>query len=222
MKQTRLLLITPNFILREGLVNLFRQLPGFEVSNSSGDKKSVLIKTSQLKPHIILFDIAIKSSDSTFLIKILREQFCDIKIVIFGVAPGEDRILDYVRQGVSGFIIRDASFDIFRETVERIALGMTVLPPSLSDFLFSEIERHASAHGTKNYDVSFDITFREEEIIRLLKEGMTNKEIASELQISLHTVKSHIHHILNKLGLHSRMQIAASETMKVSSSLKSN
>jgi DNA-binding NarL/FixJ family response regulator len=214
MNRIRVLLVSPNLLLRDGIAGMFREHPEFEIVGSSGEKETATAKAYHFKPNILLLDISLDYSNSRFLIEIIREQLSGTKACVFGVAAGEDTLLDFVKLGVAGFIIGDASFEVFCETLKLISRGMTVLPPSLNDSLFRQIEKHAIVGSKFEVSNSIRITKREQEIIRLIKKGMANKEIASELKIATYTVKSHIHHILDKLSLHSRTQIATGAKTK--------
>ncbi|MEO7964765.1 MAG: response regulator transcription factor, partial [Gemmatimonadaceae bacterium] len=117
---------------------------------------------------------------------------------------------DYVRAGASGFIMKDTSFEDFFTTIRTVAGGEQVLPPALTNSLFLQIARRATTGASKARALdSVRLTNRERQVIDLLGEGLSNKEIAQRLHIAVHTVKSHVHNVLEKLALHSRLEVAA-------------
>jgi DNA-binding NarL/FixJ family response regulator len=118
-------------------------------------------------------------------------------------------VANYVRAGASGFIMKDASFDEFVETIRAVAAGAEVLPQALTNTLFSQIARNAVVGSNARVLEAVRLTTREREVIDLLGEGLSNKEIATRLHIAVHTVKSHVHNILEKLALRSRLEVAA-------------
>jgi DNA-binding NarL/FixJ family response regulator len=126
--------------------------------------------------------------------------------------------LQYVKAGANGFILKDASLNEFLITIRTVAEGSTVLPPLLVDSLFSQIVDHAVREGKTKLKEAVRMTAREREVIALLGEGLTNKEIAQKIHVSTYTVKSHIHNIMEKLALHTRLEIAnysyTGETLK--------
>ncbi len=134
------------------------------------------------------------------------------------LAPVQADILQYVKAGANGFILKDASLNDFLITIRTVAEGSTVLPPLLVDSLFSQIVDHAIREGKTRLQQAARMTTREQEVIKLLGEGWTNKEIAQKIHVSMYTVKSHIHNIMEKLALHTRLEIANysynSETLK--------
>jgi DNA-binding NarL/FixJ family response regulator len=124
------------------------------------------------------------------------------------LAPVQPSLIEFVRAGVDGFVLKDATFDDFLQTVRNVAQGKKVLPPTLTSSLLSEIATHATKNGKGNPFKSVRMTGREQEVIELIAEGLSNKQIASRLNLAVDTVKSHVHSILEKLALHTRLEIA--------------
>ena len=118
-------------------------------------------------------------------------------------------VVEFVKEGVSGFILKDATFDDFVGTIRSVAAGASVLPPSLTGSLFSQIIEKVAGEGKVSLIESVRMTKREREVIELIAEGLSNKEIAQQLNIATYTVKSHVHNILEKLALHTRLQVAS-------------
>ncbi|PJB01241.1 MAG: hypothetical protein CO127_04875, partial [Ignavibacteria bacterium CG_4_9_14_3_um_filter_36_18] len=132
--------------------------------------------------------------------------------------PVQADILQYVKAGANGFILKDASFDDFLLTIRNVSEGATVLPPFLVDSLFTQIIEHAVRDGKSKVKDAVRLTKRERDVIQLLGEGKNNKEIGQKIRISAYTVKSHIHNIMEKLALHTRLEISnysyTDETLK--------
>jgi len=151
-------------------------------------------------------------------VEIVKKDFPDAKIIVMDLAPVQADILQYVKAGANGFILKDASLNEFLITIRTVAEGSTVLPPLLVDSLFSQIVDHAVREGKTKLKEAVRMTAREREVIVLLGEGLTNKEIAQKIHVSTYTVKSHIHNIMEKLALHTRLEIAnysyTGETLK--------
>src|SRR5205814_10677985 len=111
--------------------------------------------------------------------------------------------------GVAGFIMKDATLEDLAKTIRLVAEGANVLPPQVTGTLFSQIARDAVAKGGPEVLDSVRMTPREREVINLIAEGLGNKEIAGRINVATHTVKSHVRNIMEKLTLHTRLQIAA-------------
>lgn len=120
----------------------------------------------------------------------------------------QEELVQYVRAGVCGFVLKDATFNDFLRTIRSVAKGVNVLPPPLTGSLFSQIVEHATRERKGNPFASVKMTSREREVIKLIAEGLSNKDIAHRLHLATDTVKSHVHNILKKLALHTRLEIA--------------
>ncbi len=128
------------------------------------------------------------------------------------------------KQGVSGFILKDATVNEFLKTIRLVSQGAQVLPPHLTGSLFSQIVEHAlNVSEPSKLMESIRMTKRERQVIELIAVGLTNKEIAQKIHLSPFTVKSHVHNILEKLTLHTRVQIAkyANNTENYNDAIKS-
>ena len=122
--------------------------------------------------------------------------------------PAYEELSDFVVSGVSGFIMKDASLEVVVGTIRAVAAGLKVLPDQMTGTLFSEIASESVPNRGPQDQESVRLTPREREVIDLVAEGMSNKAIAKELHISIHTVKSHLRNIMEKLTVNSRLQIA--------------
>ena len=136
-------------------------------------------------------------------------NFPETKIIVIDLIPLQADVFEFVRAGVSGFILKDASIAEFLKTIRSVYQDARVLPPHLTGSLFSQIVEHA-INGSKPSAIeeSVRMTKREKQVIELIADGATNKEIAQKLHLSTYTVKSHVHNILEKLALNTRVQIA--------------
>lgn len=218
MKKIRLLLIEDNRLLRDGIHSILKAHKDIVIIAASGDGKHTLVKIKELKPNVILLDLGLRSQNSLHVVEIVKKDFPDAKIIVMDLAPVQADILQYVKAGANGFILKDASLNDFLITIRTVSEGATVLPPLLVDSLFSQIVDHAVREGKIKLKEAVRMTTREREVIALLGEGMTNKEIAQKIHVSTYTVKSHIHNIMEKLALHTRLEIAnysyTGETLK--------
>jgi len=202
----RLLIIEDNPVLREGMAALFSQREDLAVVTSA-DSAFDLHNAREAKPDVALVDLGLRHRDSLRVVETLKRASPGVGVIMMDLLPVQEDIVEYVRAGVSGFIMKDAPIDDFVRTIRAVAQGTTVLPPPLAGTLFSQISRQAVKRGQAVTAVR--MTRREREIIGLIADGLSNKEIARRLHIATHTVKSHVHNILEKLALHTRLEIAA-------------
>jgi DNA-binding NarL/FixJ family response regulator len=208
MRKIRLLLIEDNRLLRDGILGILKPHKDIIIIAASGDGKNALAKIKQLKPNVVLLDLGLRSQNSLHVVEIVKGEFPQVKIIVMDLAPVQADILQYVEAGANGFILKDASLNDFLITIRTVNEGATVLPPVLIDSLFSQIIENAVREGKSKLKEAVRMTTREREVIGLLSEGMSNKEIGQKIHVSTYTVKSHIHNIMEKLALHTRLEIA--------------
>jgi DNA-binding NarL/FixJ family response regulator len=218
MKKIRLLLIEDNRLLRDGILAILKSQKDIVIIAASGDGKDTLVKIKELKPNVVLLDLGLRNQNSLHVVEIVKRDFPEAKIIVMDLAPVQADILQYVKAGANGFILKDASLNDFLITIRTVSEGATVLPPLLVDSLFSQIVDHAVREGKSKLSEAVKMTKREREVIGFLGEGMSNREIGQKIRVSPYTVKSHIHNIMEKLALHTRLEIAnysyTSETLK--------
>ena len=208
-KPISLVLIDDNRLLREGIAAIIRTQPGFKVLAASADVDEALAKAREAKPDVILLDFGLEGHNGLNLTATVHEEVPRARVIIMGLMALQEEVADYVRAGASGFIMKDASFDEFFATIRAVAAGAEVLPQALTNSLFTQIAKNVAGVSKAKIMESVRLTNRERQVIDLLGEGLSNKEIATRLHIAVHTVKSHVHNILEKLALRSRLEVAA-------------
>ncbi|HSW30235.1 MAG TPA: response regulator transcription factor [Longimicrobiales bacterium] len=200
-------LIEDNRLVREGLTALLNQHPDLEVVAEGANGGTLTV--GEVNPHVVLLDLGLRNGDSLRVAEHLKRDFPDTKIIVMDLLPVHEEIVEFVNAGVSGFIMKDATLEDLVGAIRAVADGAHVLPPEMTGTLFSQIARDAVSKGRPRALDSVRMTPREREVINLIAEGLSNKEIARRLHIATHTVKSHVRNIMEKLMLHTRLQIAA-------------
>jgi DNA-binding NarL/FixJ family response regulator len=208
MKKTKILIIEDNRVLCEGIVSLIDGEKDMRVVATLGSGNDILPLIQRTKPHVILLDLGLWNNERKQMLKKMRNDFLDVQLIGMGMIPSQTDIIESVEAGASGFILKDASTKEFLGTIRSVADGRKVLPPQLLDSLFSHVIENALKKGKGKLANAVKMTKREREIIALIADGLSNKEIAARLSIATHTVKSHVHNIMEKLALHTRLQIA--------------
>jgi DNA-binding NarL/FixJ family response regulator len=208
MKKIRILIIEDNRVFRDGLTIMINGEADMRVVATIGSGNNVLLKAGLTKPHVILMDVGLKNLKDLSIVKSVRENMPVAKVIGMGFIPSQSEIVEFVEAGASGFILKDATVKEFLSTVRNVVQGEKVLPPLLTDSLFTYIIEHALKKGDGKLNNAVRLTKREREIMVLIADGLSNKEISERLNIATFTVKSHVHNILEKLALHSRLQIA--------------
>jgi DNA-binding NarL/FixJ family response regulator len=208
-KTISIVLIEDNRMLREGLASLIREQPGFRILAASANIIEALQKVREAKPRIVLVDFGLQNHDSLRLTATLHGEVPEARVIVMGLFPRQEDIADFVRAGASGFVMKDASVHEFLHTIRLVAEGTEVLPPQLTGSLFSQIAHRAVVGGKSPVLQAVRLTRRERQVVDLIGEGLSNKEIAARMHVAIHTVKSHVHNVLEKLALHTRLEVAA-------------
>lgn len=207
-KPIRVLVIEDNRLVRDGLAALLDAQPDIKVVAAVDGVNAGMVRVQETNPHVVLLDAALERNGSHHCVESIREVAPEARVIVMDLPAHED-VIKFIKAGVRGFIVKDATLDDFMKTIRSVAEGGHVAPSVLTGTLLSHIADQTVVHVTSGVPEAVRITKREREITALIAEGLSNKEIAQRLNLATYTVKSHVHNILEKLALHSRLQIAA-------------
>jgi len=199
-------IVDDNRLVREALAAMLGRLPDVQIVAAASANAEVLGRET---PDVLLLDAGLGDEDSLNVAAAIAKRRSGTKVVIMDLMPTNEDIVQFVNAGVAGFVLKDATFDEFVATIRAVAAGDKVLPPRMTETLFSQIALGGDARGRERVLEDVRMTRREREVIELIGEGLSNKEIAQRLNIAAHTVKSHVRNVMEKLALHTRLQIAA-------------
>jgi DNA-binding NarL/FixJ family response regulator len=157
----------------------------------------------------VLLDAALGDEDSMRLLESIRRIAPPVRVIVMDLIPEPQDIIEFIEAGCSGFLMKDATLEEFVSTIRSVARGVRVLPPVLAGTIFSHVAKHAARRDPAVVRDAVTMTPRECEVIALIGEGLSNREIGERLSIALYTVKSHVHNVLEKLALRTRLQVAA-------------
>jgi DNA-binding NarL/FixJ family response regulator len=204
-------------LLHDTPSEMLRQQPDFRVRRSSVEssvaEQLILAEALGLDgvgaPIVALLDVSLGERDSLLACSRLCRAAPAVRVVVTGLTAPHEEIADFVSAGAVAFVMKDASADDYVRTIRQAARGEPVLPPALTQSLFGQITRERDRLTPAIIAASASLTVREREIISLLGEGLSNRDIAERLHIAIHTVKSHVHNVLEKLSLRSRLEVVA-------------
>ncbi len=210
VKKIKIFVIEDNRLLLNGIVSMINEQKDLKVIAAINDREDTLSKIFKLKPDVVLIDLGLRTQNSLEVVKSVRQKSADMKIIVMDLMPVQSDILDFVKAGASGFILKNAMVHDFLKTIRSVVAGEKVLPPHMTNSLFTQIVERAVNVGTHGPNLMDGVrmTKRERQVIELIADGLTNKEIGQILHLSPFTVKSHVHNILEKMTLHTRVQIA--------------
>ena len=188
---------------------MLKKQQDMHVVETVGNGENIMSIMHRHKPEVVLLDLGLISRNSLNLVKLIKKNFSTAKVIMMDLIPLQADVFEFVQAGVSGFILKDATVNDFLKTIRSVAKGLQILPTNLTGSLFSQIVEQAINESKPSILIdSVRMTKRERQVIELISVGCTNKEIAQKLHLSTYTIKSHVHNILEKLALNTRVQIA--------------
>lgn len=202
MEPVALGIIHASPLIREGISNVLGQQAGVRVAAVFGSGRDALTRPIA-GAHILLYDLATHKQDGMAVLTALR-QVPGARILIWGVADDDQAIIECVRAGASGCLLQGASVEDLLAAIRSLADGVPPVSPRVVTTLFSYVARLQA--GDERPPVGA-LTAREEQILQLMLEGLSNKEIAQRLYLRPQTVKNYVHLVLQKLNLHSRLEV---------------
>jgi len=205
-KLVEVYLLAENRLLREVLGRLLRKSSELRIVGSSSYSQVIHDKLVAARPHVVLLDSMGISHLNASLIATLHGAIRNVRIVMVDMDLNEDTFLAAVRAGVAGYVLKNASAAEVMNAVRLVASGNAVCPPSLCMTVFRCIARQSAVPATY-CGAELGLSRREQQIVALLRERLTNKEIAWRFKLSEQTVKNHVHHILRKLGSVNRHEV---------------
>ncbi len=210
MKQFTILLVDDHELFREGIASLLNAQPELKVTAQAGDGLEALTLARDLRPDLIVMDISMPVCDGLEATRLIHERFPELKILILTVHEEEQKLFAAIRAGAGGYLLKSTDSEGFLIGVRGALKGEAYLPPKLAANLLEEFARlEGNAAGSISLDADFpDLTSREQDVLSLIARRASDKEIATHLSISVHTVKTHVRNILSKLHLSNRRQAA--------------
>ena len=203
----RVFLIAENRLFRDALTRLFSKKDDIALVGTAALWPETLHEVATSAPDVLLLDsIRIVISRSDF-VRELRQLRLGLKVVLIGMDADEGKFIQAVRAGVAGYVLNDASPDDVVSAVRYAAKDKAVCSPRLCFSLFEYVHKQHIPLPSIRFKISLGLSRREQQLVPLIARGLTNKEIATELQLSEQTVKNHIHRMLSKLGAKDRLTI---------------
>jgi len=206
-KTAEVFLLAENRLLREALFRLLSKKNDIRVVGANSYSNAVHEDIVAACPNIIVLDSGGLASSNGSLISTLQAALPGLRIVMVDMDPDENTFLRAVRQGVVGYVLKNASALEVAGTIRAVAAGEAVCPQALSMVLFRFVAQAATAPSTFSWGSDLGLSRREQQMVELLAERLTNKEIAVRLNLSEQTVKNHVHRILRKVGAPNRLSV---------------
>ncbi|HZR43811.1 MAG TPA: response regulator transcription factor [Ktedonobacteraceae bacterium] len=200
----RILLVDDHRIVREGLASMLSTQPDLQVVGEAATGDEAITQIKRLQPEIVLLDLEMPGLDGVSVLEWTREEFPIVRVIVLTAYGSSELILDAVRAGAKGYLLKGASLEEVLRAVRIVASGGSLLEPAVTERLLGSMER--ILRGDRGPEV---LTEREREILTRIARGLSNKAIGEELHLAERTVKFHTTIIFRKLGVANRAEAAA-------------
>ncbi|MBA4692053.1 MAG: two-component system response regulator NarL [Pseudomonas sp.] len=202
---TRILLVDDHPMMRRGLRDLLDLEDDLETVGEAGNGEDAIRLAQQIEPDLILMDLNMPGIDGLETTRRMRDADIDARIIMFTVSDEQGHVLEALRNGADGYLLKDMDAEQLIEQIRIAATGRMALSPELTQVLAEAIRVRPKPTGQVQFS---SLTKREKEVLRQIAKGQSNKMIARKLGITEGTVKVHVKNLLHKLGLRSRVEAA--------------
>lgn len=207
MTPIRVLLVDDHQLFREGLANILNNQPDFQVVAEAGDGLEAQIKARKLKPDLILMDVIMPGCDGLEATQRIKHELPQTAIVMLTVREDDDDLFQAIRNGAQGYLLKSIRSKDMLDMLRAAVHGEAAITPAMGSRMLEEFRRISQLASQEPQKIEA-LTQRELEILSLVTTGATNHEIAAKLQLSIHTVKTHMRRILAKLHKERRYEAA--------------
>jgi DNA-binding NarL/FixJ family response regulator len=204
----RVLLADDHALFRAGIASLLKAW-GMEVVGQAADGIEAIELTRRLQPELVLMDVRMSPCNGLEATRVIKSELPDVKVIIVTVSEDDQDLFEAVKSGAEGYLLKGMSEQELSSTLEKISAGEPALSPGLAAKILDEFARMAREGAGRSPGSEGGLTDRERDVLRLVADGATNREIGSQLYISENTVSFHMKNILAKLHLKNRAHAAA-------------
>jgi DNA-binding NarL/FixJ family response regulator len=201
-------LLAQNRLLREALSRLLSKKSDIRVAGSSAFEFQVLDTIASTQPEILIFDSMSLSLSGPEFVAQVRKTLPTVKVLMIGMPAERDVFLRSVRDGAVGYVLENASALEIVLAIRAVSNHEAVCPPRLCAVLFEQIARQSSQMPSFHIKQQLGLTIRQQQLVQMIGKGLTNKEIATQLNLAEQTVRNHVHRMLRKLGASDRLEVA--------------
>jgi DNA-binding NarL/FixJ family response regulator len=206
-EQVSLVIVSKNLLYGECLDRALSQETEFTVADVIADADSVIELVRTARPDIALIDIDLADSAAFSLTRVISLQIPSVKIILLGLENSEPLILKGIEAGAHGYLLEESSFEDLLRVIDGVRRGEAVCSPRVAYSIFTKVSELAHRSSDEQKLDLLNLTPREVEVFYLVADGLGNKQIAQRINLSIHTVKNHVHNIIEKLRVHNRLEL---------------
>jgi len=196
----RIILADDHAIVRHGLSKLLREKEDLEVIAEASDGREAVELVREMSPEVVIMDVAMPELNGMEATRKIVRDFANVKVIALSMHSGRKFVIEMLQAGASGYLLKDCAFDELVDAIRVVTTNKTYLSPSITDVVVENYVRHGARSGSSAFSV---LTQREREVLQLMAEGKTTKQIARDLYLSPKTVEAHRLRIMNKLNMDS-------------------
>lgn len=205
MPKANVLLVDDHVVVRQGLKALFADEPDIAVVGEASNGREAMERLTELEPDVVLMDISMPGLNGIEATRQIRQRYPTVKVVVLSMHANEEYVFQVLQAGASGYVLKQSDSLEVLTAIRAAVAGGSFLSPPISRTVIDDYVHRAEARG-QGGDLDL-LTSREREVLQLLAEGRTNREIAEELSISIKTVETHRSNMMNKLGVSSKTEL---------------
>jgi len=210
MEQIKILVVDDHALFRQGLSRVLEMEKELAVVGEAENGEDAIRKVAALQPDVVLMDINMPSMNGIEATREIKKRYPDTKVIILSIHEDDEYVFEVVRAGANGYVLKDVAPSELVQAIRNVYIGRSAIAPQVAAKLLHEFNRitNEPEHQTENDDQLAQLTKREKEVLCLLAQGRSNRQIAHDLFISEKTVKNHISSLFRKLGVDDRTQAA--------------
>ncbi len=206
----RILLVDDQALFRRAIASLIGDQPDFEIVGEAENGLRAVEMAHQLQPDLVCMDVEMPVMTGVEATRRIRDELPNMKVVILSVSEADEHVFDAIKFGAHGYLLKDLRPEQLYDLIRAVMRNETALSPAIAGRLLREFREHSDRRPVATPEPSGpELTAREVQILQLVAEGLSNKEIGTRLSITEGTVKNHVHNALEKLQLENRIQAAA-------------
>lgn len=202
----RVLVVDDHALFRRGLQMVLEQEKDLDLIGEAGDGTEAIQKAQELMPDVVLMDVRMPRRSGIEATREIRDVLPHVKILMLTISDEEADLYEAIKAGASGYLLKEIPIEEVADAIRSVWSGQSRISPAMASKLLNEFAAMSKREEEPRQVPAPKLTDREMEVLKLVAQGLNNRDIAKELFISENTVKNHIRNILEKLHLHSRME----------------